>query len=183
MTAPNTRAAKRAIQLLEEHSVSKYPVPIREIAKSHAFLMREPLPASVSGMLVPTDPGSKKRWIIAVNKTHSEARQRFTIAHELGHIMLHGFTKPHADGAHRIRFRDAQSALGTDREEVEANQFAAEILLPAALLIPRLRELELDTWTGDTLSDDALARIATLVDEFKVSQQAMLLRIANLLQG
>lgn len=179
---PLTRAVRAAQQVLEEASVGRLPVKVHELAKKHAFVMRDPLPKDVSGMLIPAGAESKKRWIIVLNKAHTPERQRFTTAHELGHLLLHQYTTPHADGTQRVRFRDGTSALGTDRDEVEANQFAAELLMPASLLIPRLRELGLDSWDGDPpeKGSDALSELA---QECRVSEQALLLRIANLLQS
>jgi hypothetical protein len=178
---PKTRAVRAAEELLDTLTVRRLPVRIDEIARKHAFVMRDPLPPDVSGMLIPAADNSKKSWIIIVNKKHSLERQRFTMAHELAHLVLHEYKTPHADGTQRVRFRDASSSLGTDREEVEANQFAAEILMPATLLIPRLRELGLDSWDGE-LSDTVSDALVGLARECRVSEQALLFRIANLLQ-
>lgn len=134
-------------------------------------------------MLVPTDEGAKKKWIIVLNKKHTPLRHRFTIAHELGHLLMHQYTKPHADGEQRIRFRDGTSSLGTEPEEVEANQFAAELLMPAALLVPRLREKGLDSWDGDESDNAATQAIGALAEECRVSQKALLFRIVNLFQS
>lgn len=175
------RAIKLAEEVLTENGVSHLPVRIDELAKKHAFVMRETLPKDVSGMLVPNSESTKKQWIIVVNKDHVLERRRFTIAHELGHLLMHQYKVPHADGAQRVRFRDSASSLGTEREEVEANQFAAELLMPASLLLPKLRELGFDSWDAEHTHEasEAIAHLASLC---KVSQQALVFRIANLLQ-
>jgi hypothetical protein len=50
-------------------------------------------------------------------------RQRFTVAHELGHFFMH--KKPIVDRARVLR-----RSLQWDRKELEANVFAAELLTP-----------------------------------------------------
>lgn len=175
---PKTRAARVAKEVLTELNVVKLDVKVREIAKKYAFIVRDPLPDDVSGMLIPSAPGSSKKWIIVVNKTHPQTRQNFSMAHELGHLILHGYTTPHADGGQPVRFRNETSSLGTDKDEIEANQFAAELLMPEELLMPRLQALGLTSWDGEP-SKDALEQLAS---ECKVSQQALVFRIASLLQ-
>lgn len=178
---PKTRAISAAQDLLKESSSVRLPVKVHEFARKHAYVMHDSLPPDVSGMLVPAAERSKKRWIIIINKSHPIERQRFTMAHELAHLMLHQYKTPHADGMQRVHFRNAVSSLGSDRDEVEANQFAAELLMPAELLVPRLRELGLDSWDGEP-SDSVAASLEQLAFECKVSQQALVFRLANLLQ-
>src|SRR5688572_14317671 len=123
---PKSRAARIAQEILAEQKVSKLNVKIREIAKCYAYILRDPLPDDVSGMLIPAAQGSTKRWIIVVNKNHPVTRQNFSMAHELAHLILHGYTAAHADGGQPVRFRNEASSLGTEKDEIEANQFAAE---------------------------------------------------------
>ena len=179
---PVNRATKAATGLLEAANVKRLPVKVRELARKHAFVMRESLPQDVSGMLVPADPDSSKRWIIVLNRDHGRERQRFTIAHELGHLLLHQYTSPHADRVQRVQFRDSTSAQGTDREEIEANQFAAELLMPVSLMVPRLKDAGLDSWDGEVTGGVA-ETLEELANECQVSQQALVFRIANLLQN
>lgn len=175
------RAVDEAVtRLLKEYAVKKLPVPLDAIAKSHAFVQRDKLPADISGMLVPNDPDARKRWIIVINKDHALTRQRFTMAHELGHLLLHEYKTPHADGPQTVRFRDGKSAMGSDREEIEANQFAAEILMPAYLVIPELQRLGLDSWDGSSNGEIA-DKLSELAKKCVVSEQALVLRIATLL--
>lgn len=66
--------------------------------------------------------------IIIINKTFSNDRKRFTLAHELGHILMHNFAIPdHRD------------------KEKEANQFASEFLMPAESIKHTLKNLKISS--------------------------------------
>lgn len=173
------RAVKRARNLLATAKVTKAPIKVYELAKKHAQLIEVEMDDEISGMLVPvpSSVGEKKNWVIVVNKRHAKVRKRFTVAHELAHLLLHDFNEPHADRGFKVRFRNPQSSEGAVLEEIEANQFAAELLMPAHLIIDRLIAKKIEYVPSDP-DDDKLAEIA---EEFGVSRQALGIRLANLL--
>jgi Zn-dependent peptidase ImmA (M78 family) len=110
--------------------------------------------------------------IIGVNSLHHPHRQRFTIAHELGHLELHRemiTSKVHVDKDFPVLMRDPKSATGTERVEIEANQFAAELLMPEALIKQALESKPFD------IDDDS--PIEELAKKFRVSRQALEYRI------
>ena len=78
--------------------------------------------------------------MIGVNDLHAPRRQRFTIAHEVGHLEMHK-GRPLVLDHVRMNMRDATSSTATDVEEIEANQFAAAILMPSDLVIREARRL------------------------------------------
>jgi hypothetical protein len=177
-----SRATRIAREILKREGVTAPSVPVEKIARRHARIVPQELPAGISGMLVPLPPNpSQKSWAIVVNRSHAIVRRRFTIAHELGHLLLHRYSQPHADAAFKVRFRDGNSSLGSIREEIEANQFAAELLMPEALLVIYLSEIGL-VYGGDEIDDDQLEQIARLATKFGVSAQSLSFRIANLAQ-
>lgn len=102
--------------------------------------------------------GDIDKYIIAVNKRHHKNRQRFTIAHELGHYMLKHVSKK--DG---IMYRNDDS----NPYEIEANTFAAEILMPAAVIRNMIFEQDIIT-------------VEELAHKLWVSEQAMFYRLRNL---
>jgi Zn-dependent peptidase ImmA (M78 family) len=70
------------------------------------------------------------------------SRKRFTVAHEIGHfVMPHHRRLKNVCEEKKIESFD----LNLNRPEIEANEFAAELLLPTAVLTKRfnLRELSL----------------------------------------
>lgn len=175
---PVSRAVRKARAVLASEGVLRPAVPVEKIARKYAVIVREDMPDDISGMLVPLpNDAGEPRWAIVVNRAHAAVRQRFTIAHELGHLLLHRYTTPHADGRH-IRFRDEESSKGSVREEVEANQFAAELLMPEELVRANLRA-SVDL-ADDTKDNEAVRRLTRLAKRFEVSVQALSFRVANL---
>jgi Zn-dependent peptidase ImmA (M78 family) len=161
------RAARR---LLEENNVTRAPVPVEQLASALKIDVRYSEGADdVSGALIrETDS-----VVIAVNSAQHENRQRFTIDHELGHFLLHRGTKLHFDDDFRIDYRDATSSDATNREEIEANGFAAALLMPQRILMRDWLRLAPD----DKAIPDTIRALAT---RYRVSQRAMELRLVNL---
>jgi len=159
-------------RILEECGIEEPPVDVRRVARHLGATVREAeADDELSGFLhrVP----STNRVIIGVNDAHSPSRQHFTIAHELGHLLLHGTEDFHVDRGFQVYRRDARSTEGSDTSEVEANLFAAELLMPIAFVAADLRERE----AIDLSKDDELKRLAR---RYRVSPQAMTFRLANL---
>jgi Zn-dependent peptidase ImmA (M78 family) len=157
--------------LLEEAKITGPPVDVERLAGlRNASVVSDELDKGVSGALLRRTEGN----VILVNRDHAHTRQRFTIAHELGHLLLHDgrpVIVDHVVRAH-VNLRDERSSLATDREEIDANQFAANLLMPA----PFVRELVakmLTRRTGDSV-------IPGLAKAFDVSEQAMEYRLINL---
>lgn len=113
--------------------------------------------------------------MIGLNATHAKTRQRFTIAHEIGHLHLHQGRPMFVDRSVRIDRRDANAALGLDREEIEANSFAAALLMPQEMILAAVTQLS--PHRGATGTEETIRRLAS---RFDVSPQAMEYRLANL---
>lgn len=93
--------------------------------------------------------------IITVNANHSEERQRFTVLHEIGHIVL-GIPSKHQDG--HIPTTKLMSHKKRQPEEVLCDVFAAECLLPHDFF-----KKDIDD------SDICLDSIKQLADRYKAS--------------
>lgn len=65
------------------------------------------------------------RDVIGVNSAHAAARQRCTISHEFDHHTLHPGWELILNVPVRVNYRDRASSMAADREEIEANAFAA----------------------------------------------------------
>jgi Zn-dependent peptidase ImmA (M78 family) len=101
-------------------------------------------------------------------------RQRFTIAHEIGHYVMHVKNSTHSRLFidRYVAFRDDESSAGNDWQEVEANAFGAALLMPALLVREEIKKRKLDLDDEDDLS--------TLAKQFHVSPSAMSYRLVNL---
>ena len=173
------RAVREAERLLQQANVVSAPVKVDRIAEKWAHVLERALDSDISGMLVPLPHSvDGKKWAIVVNKSHSAVRRRFTIAHELGHLLLHGYKSAHADRAFKVRLRDSHSSEGSVLEEVEANRFAAELLMPTHLLRQKLANHSIEYAPAGGSADREIAHLAR---EFNVSTQALQIRLSTLL--
>ena len=163
-------AAKR---MIDRYGTKALPIPVEELAsRAGAQLSFEPFEGDVSGVLF----REEAEIIIGVNSAHPATRQRFTIAHELGHLLLHPGKPLIVDRWVRVNLRNSKSSLATDRQEIEANQFAAELLMPRELVYSEVQRLfPLPQSFGD---DEGL--IVELARRFNVSGEAMGIRLQNL---
>jgi Zn-dependent peptidase ImmA (M78 family) len=163
---------RKAEELLRSLEVTEPPVPVERIARSLGLAIRyEPFDGDLSGLLQRRVRGG----VLGVNSLHSETRQRFTIAHEIGHYLLHD-DPIHVDEGFSVRFRDGVSAEASDPAEIEANRFAANLIMPETLLLDDFAKLipgRMD-WEEDAV-------IRAFAKRYKVSVQAMTLRLSNLL--
>lgn len=162
-------------QLLNDQGIQSAPVPIEELARAMGVDVRyEPANDKLSGFLI--RDLKHRRAVIGVNSSHHEHRQRFTIAHELGHFLLHEGEKVHIDRADygfQVKLRNEDSSKGINIEEKEANLFAAELLMPQNFLKKDLKSVE----TLDLLDEEGLKLMAGL---YRVSTQALTFRLAYL---
>ncbi len=170
MTARFSLARRKARDLLRMAKVRRAPIPVEQLARLvRARIHYEPFDGQVSGMVHRKTDGVAT---IGVNSAHSISRQRFTIAHELGHLVLHEDERLHVDEKAPIGFRNEESSLATKDAEIEANQFAAELLMPAELLAKEIASLPENMEAEDAVHE--------LADRFQVSEQAMTLRLSRL---
>jgi Zn-dependent peptidase ImmA (M78 family) len=162
----------RAEKTLRDTDTYRVPVAIDIVARRLNLTMSAaPLGEKVSGMLVVMG----ERGAIGYNSSHPHVRQRFTISHEIAHYLLHTKkvekTQLFIDSSVTFR-RDENSSAGEDRDEVEANQLGAALLMPKGLVQQEVKRNELDL-------DDENA-ISLLAKKFQVSAAAMSNRLANL---
>jgi Zn-dependent peptidase ImmA (M78 family) len=166
---------KEARRLLTKYAVTGAPVPVDRIAEGEgAQIARHHFDGSESGFIL----REGKRAIIGVNTRTSVRRQRFTIAHEIGHLLLHS-GKLIVDHAVRVNWRDETSSQATDEQEIAANAFAAELLMPSDLVFSHLASYVEDM----RVNNEAIGRdelIAQLARIFNVSTEAMGYRLINL---
>lgn len=138
--------------ILNKLDIYEPPIQIEKIANffSLKIIYYPEFPDSISGTM------AKEEMLIGINSNHHPNRQRFTIAHELGHYIL---------GHDDLKIIDDTFDKNTDKEK-EANKFAAELLIPEYFLKKDIKEKSWD--------------IPSLSQRYKVSEQVMTIRIMNL---
>ena len=113
----------------------------------------------------PNQSGSFKyendKWVIGVNRNHHPNRQKFTLAHELGHYILH--REKNIDIVDTTFFRNNNA----DTIEYMANEFAAKLLMPEDMV-------------RDLVDNQGIKNIGELAEKFEVSASAMKYRIVSL---
>ena len=123
---------KQALHVINLYG-DRIPVPVDQIV-SHLGLgpKLEPLPNNISGAIRRTD-WSPAGYTIIVNSGHHPNRQRFTMAHELGHYIYHRDLLNLGVGdtlAYRAEGSDTPNDRIGPTQETEANRFAANLLMP-----------------------------------------------------
>lgn len=170
MSKLQDEAREQARRVLREYGGDlTAPIPVEKIIKKRDIRIQfSPLDQELSGMALIKDGVS----IIGVNALHHPNRQRFTMAHELGHHVMHRDQidgTVHIDKGFAILLRDTLASQGTDRMEIQSNAFASELLMPKSLL-----ETFLDLNRFDL---DDVDHLQTIAKRFKVSLSALQYRL------
>ena len=169
LTRPRYARINRLVsELLENNSVHQPEVPIANIVRAQGIEILFDDLEDISGMIV----RQNEDVTIAVNVKQNRLRQRFTLAHEFGHYLLHEGRPVRFDRNFRVNLRSDRSSMAVDPEEIEANFFAANILMPRVMLVQDLGDKYIDL--DDAKSTREWAR------RYGVSIQAMNLRLINL---
>ncbi len=133
MTADYGRARKAASDLLAKYKISKAPIDPEAIAEAEGI---EVVYATFHGKIAEQVAGysEPQNGRIVINRDLHTNRKTYTIAHELGHHILHKAYLDN-DGAYQV-FPRMQSYGGAPKppEEKEADAFAAELLVPIKFL-------------------------------------------------
>ncbi|MBG9259871.1 ImmA/IrrE family metallo-endopeptidase [Corynebacterium belfantii] len=121
------RAEKAAGDVLDAFwNLDQYPVDPIAIAQEYgAEVYLTDLPDDFEGYFRPAKLAGSNYPQIWVDTDRSVQRQRFSLAHELGHLVEDG------EKAQVDRRRNTVSSQGTDPHEIYANAFAAELLMPS----------------------------------------------------
>lgn len=169
MNSSFKRIDEKAKRLLQQSDALALPVDLDQVVGYLGLSLDEtPLENEYSGFL------AVKEKTIVVNLRHPPARRRFTIAHEIGHYQLHRRSEDIPVFIDRTVYHRKESAEGVDHlMEMQANAYAAGLLMPEALLDAYLEK-------HPTLDLEKPADIKALAEDFEVSRPAMEFRLKNL---
>jgi len=117
------KIAKRFVELFNLTP----PYNLEELVRQFADLIYKEIPfENVDGVTLHLKvPGRKPK--IIVNSDQSPNRLNFTLAHELGHVIIPWHIGTIVDDAHSKDYNNFLYSI----QEKEANEFAAEILMPS----------------------------------------------------
>lgn len=150
-------------EILERH-LAEVPVRLGALATALGLDVKiSSLPLNISGQISRTLSG----YEIKINRHESRQRQRFTLAHELAHFLIHRDTIDRLGGTltDNVLYRSGAS----ENIEYEANRLAAQIVMPEEAL---RRE---QARYGNQISE---AMVELLAERFGVSKAAMEIRMA-----
>ena len=152
-----------AEELLAKFDIKRIPIPIEEVARALDIRISRAPSRDFSGLLIRKDGHA----LIGVNSNEAPVRQRFTVAHELGHFILH----PRQDAFVDFRI-DRNTKEVKPPHERHADMFAAALLMPRKSLLRDFRRLAKDGY-----SEDVTLKLAK---QYSVSEDAMRFRLMNL---
>ncbi|WNJ34945.1 ImmA/IrrE family metallo-endopeptidase [Enterobacter hormaechei] len=153
------------VALIKNHQ-KELPIAIGAIAKDFGINVKvSTLAAGISGEI----KDENGAIVIRVNRHDTKERQRFTLAHEIAHFLLH--RDRIGDGiTDDILYRSKLS----DFMEVQANRLAADILMPGHLLERKILEL---TQTAELRDEQKIERLAEVAG---VSTTAIKIRLGKI---
>ena len=164
---------EKVASLLTKHGIGEAPVRVDAIAKAEGVpIVESSIDGDISGALI-RNGGTAG---IAVNAKQHPNRKRFTIAHELAHFLLDHTNEDHIDWEFSILRRDGKSSEASDEKEIEANAFAANLLMPKQFLREDLERYR--NYRGELELDDEAKRV--LANKYRVSEIALTYRLVNL---
>lgn len=172
----NLAIAEKAYSFLEDGPRTRPPIDIESIILSNGIKIRED--SSLDNGIIGKITFEADKAIISINpfeNTYS-SRRRFTLAHEFAHYVLHS----NSGEREFIDMSDAMYRTEASNEfEIEANHFAACILMPeisiveeAERLIKYFRDHPME------FSEDEFVRRLALT--FNVSMQSMRFKLTNI---
>lgn len=165
ITQKTEKKITSAAEIREEASklgININPLDISEVVENifKIKIIYKDLGKSASGFLEKID----NQWCIYVNRYESLQRQRFTIAHELGHFLYHNdeYANAVAPMHDQVFFRDEN----TNHMERQANDFASDLLMPEDIFNQYIQ--------------DGINTISALADKFNLSTPAVKYRAYKL---
>jgi Zn-dependent peptidase ImmA (M78 family) len=150
---------EKLLTFARQKGLTIVPLDVEGVAEALDIdIKKQSLESELSGILRKIPESDK--WELLINAKHHPNRQRYTIAHEIGHYLLHRHLQ--LEFQDRIFFRGADSS----KEELQANSFASEVLIPESDFRQMVSE-------GKNKVDE-------LAQKFGVSTLALRIRAKNL---
>jgi len=154
---PRKSSAKKIAQnLIKEAGITSAPVSLQKVIEHlqktiSLNVQKVKFSENMSGMLVTFKDEDRESSAIAYNESHPWCRRRFTIAHEIGHLLM----------GHTCN----KTIYGGDNfNEIESNVFASELLMPKNLLKEDFNKIK---------------KVPDLAKLYRVSQQSLCIKLGD----
>lgn len=165
MTAREWRQIEPEKRQIVERHMGDIPVRLGVMARELGLTVKlSTMKPGESGQIRREDNG---QYVVRINRHETRERQRFTLAHEIAHFLLHrGEIDRLEDGiVDNVLYRSGAS----EQKEYEANRLAADLIMPHDAVREQLDAL------GAPASDEIIDRLAEV---FQVSRAAMEVRLS-----
>lgn len=163
-----TKGSRRAKQLIEDIGFDEITdISLTDIAIFlGAIVIEEPMYLA-DGKIIK----GRNQTIIKINSNiFTKAKKRFALAHEIGHLLLHDTLDLHNDNPNSMNwFQHFENQAKRGKQEYEANDFAAELLMPEKIF---RKEFQNKRFTPDLLKE--------LSQRFQTSITSVVFRVLKL---
>ena len=168
---------KLASRLLERHDLVP-PYDLEELVLLYADIDYLGFPYDADGISLGLKQINRPK--IYINSTRHPVRQRFTLAHELGHVIIPWHTGNIISHTNLSIYEEnasviADSSFSEEEDyrwlEREANRFAAELLLPTIWLLKVCQNVEISNFKEiieNVMQESQSSRDTTLIKIFTV---------------
>ncbi|MBO0333598.1 ImmA/IrrE family metallo-endopeptidase [Sneathiella sp. CAU 1612] len=158
------KIADRDLSIVGKY-INEIPVRLGAMAKELGIQVKvSSLPSNYSGLIRKINTG----YEIKINRYESRERQRFTLAHEIAHFLLHREIIDNTNDGIKdtVLYRSDQPQI----IEFEANKLAADLVMPKFLV-----DQKMEIFNHRITEDE----ISTLAKDFGVSKVAMEIRLGQ----
>ena len=165
MTAREWRQIEPEKRQIVERHMSEIPVRLGVMARELGLKVKlSTMKPGESGQIRREPDGT---YVIKVNRHETRERQRFTLAHEIAHFLLHRseIDRQKEGIVDNVLYRSGASEV----KEYEANRLAADLIMPYDAVREQLEGL------GAPASDEIIDQLAEI---FQVSRAAMEVRLS-----
>lgn len=153
--------SKSVFKIVQNYQSKAPPIDLEALCNDLGIeLIYQNLGDDCSGSIEKSLDGESS-YTIKIHAGDQEARQRFTIAHEIGHFLFHR----HKIGDGIVDNRLYRSSETGTEDESQANSFAVSLLMPIGFIIERYNQ---------GYSSDEIAGM------LKVSKQSMAIKIRDM---
>ncbi|MYG52379.1 MAG: ImmA/IrrE family metallo-endopeptidase [Rhodospirillaceae bacterium] len=146
--------------------LDEYPVKLGAMARELGIIVKlSTLKPGISGHIRREENG---QYVIRINRHESRERQRYTLAHEISHFLLH---RSEIDRLGEIEDNVLYRSGASEQKEYEANRLAADLVMPHNVVRSKLEEC------GPLASEEVIDFMAEV---FQVSKAAMEVRLSTI---